>query len=76
MKKLIAIVALTAFIMTSCNNADTKAAAAAADSARAAASADSLAMIHATDTTNQKIDTSSVKMDTTMNAVKKNPRKK
>lgn len=66
MKKLFAIVALTAF-MTSCNEADTKAAAE-ADSLRAANTADSLARITA-DSSMRAMDTTTVKMDTSMKSM-------
>lgn len=68
MKKLFSILAFTA-IMTSCNNSDSKTAAA-ADSARAAATSDSLAAIKAlADTMKMPKDSMAKMMDTTMKAM-------
>jgi len=65
MKKLFAILAITAF-MTSCNDTETKSTAD-SDSAKAAATADSLKAIQAlSDTAMKPMDSTTIKVDTTM----------
>jgi len=72
MKKLFAILTLTAFI-TSCNDTDTKAAAE-SNSAKAVVTADSLAAIKAlADTAAKTMDTTTIKVDS---IVKVDPNKK
>ncbi|MEO7766918.1 MAG: hypothetical protein ABIS01_05805 [Ferruginibacter sp.] len=75
MKKLLAILTFTAFIV-SCNDTETTSGAS-ADSARAAATADSLAAINAmADTTKKSMDTTMMMKDASMEAMTKDTMKK
>ncbi|MCW3089292.1 MAG: hypothetical protein JWP81_361 [Ferruginibacter sp.] len=74
MKKLLAILAVTAF-MTSCNDTDTKSSAS-SDSAKAAATADSLAAINAMSDTTKAMDTTMMKADSSAKVIPTDTTKK